>query len=100
MTSSSRLHQPGWLSGAFHFVIIAIALQAESVEVWPYALLAMAVVSFVAWVANYRRYRQIHDLPTSKVASAAQGYVELAGHAEMIAGESISSRLSGTPCCW
>ena len=97
---STRMHQPGWLSGAFHFVIIAVAIQAESAEVWPYALLAMAVVSFIAWVANYRRYRQIHDLPTSKVASAAQGYVELAGHADMVEGELISSQLSATPCCW
>jgi len=94
------MHQPGWLSGAFHFVIIAVATQAESEEVWPYALLAMAAVSFFSWVANYRRYRQIHDLPTSKVASAAQGYVELAGHADMVEGELISSQLSATPCCW
>ncbi len=96
----SKLHQPGWLSGAFHFVIIAIAFQAESAEVWPYALLAMTAVSFFAWMGNYRRYRQIHDLPTSRIASAAQGYVELAGHAELVAGETISSPLSHTLCCW
>lgn len=94
------MHQPGWLSGAIHFVIIAIAFQAESGEVWPYALLAMSVVSFFAWVANYRRYRHIHDLPTSKVASAAQGYVELFGRAELLPGELLVSRLSRTPCCW
>lgn len=38
-------------------------------------LFAVAAVSFFAWMANYRRYRQIHDLPTSRIASAAQGYV-------------------------
>lgn len=100
MIGSSRLHQPGWLSGAFHFVIIAIAIQAESAEVWPFALLAMSVVSFVAWAANYRRYRQISDLPTSKVASAAQGYVELFGRAEMLPGVPVRSQLSNTNCCW
>jgi hypothetical protein len=100
MIGSSRLHQPGWLSGACHFVIIAIAVQAESAEVWPFALLAMSVVSFVAWVANYRRYRQINDLPTSKVASAAQGYVELFGRAEVLPGAPLTSRLSNTSCCW
>lgn len=94
------MHQPGWLSGAIHFVIIAIAFQAESGEVWPYALLAMSAVSFFAWVANYRRYRHIHDLPTSKVASAAQGYVELFGRTELLPGELLVSRLSRTPCCW
>jgi len=83
------MHQPGWLSGAIHFIIVAIAFQAESGEVWPYALLAMSAVSFFAWVANYRRYRAIQDLPTSKVASAAQGYVELFGRAELLAGEPV-----------
>lgn len=100
MTGSSKLHQPGWLSGAFHFVIIAIAFQAESVEAWPYALLAMSVVSFCAWVANYRRYRQISDLPTSKVASAAQGYVEMFGKADLLPGTPVTSQLSATTCCW
>lgn len=98
--SSSRLHQPGWLSGVIHFIIIAIAFEAESAQVWPYALLAMSGVSFCAWIANYRRYRQIHDLPTSRVASAAQGYVELFGRTELLPGEPIMSRLSRSPCCW
>ena len=44
------MHQPGWLSGAIHFFIIAIAIQVESRDVWPYALLAMSAVSFFAWV--------------------------------------------------
>jgi hypothetical protein len=94
------MHQPGWLSGAIHFVIIAIAFQADSGEVWPYALLAMSAVSFFAWVANYRRYRHIQDLPTSRVASAAQGYVELFGRTELLPGELLVSKLSRTPCCW
>ena len=96
----SKLHQPGWLSGGFHFVIIALAIHAESAEVWPYALLAMAAVSFCAWAANYRRYRQIHDLPTSKVASAAQGYVELSGKSKLLPGHPVTSRLSSQTCCW
>lgn len=94
------MHQPGWLSGVIHFVIIAIAFQADSGEVWPYALLAMSAVSFLAWVANYRRYRHIQDIPTSKVASAAQGYVELFGRTELLPGEPIVSKLSRSRCCW
>jgi hypothetical protein len=100
MFESKRLHRPGWLSGAFHFVILFVAIESESAEVWPYALFAMALVSFFAWAANYRRYRQIHDLPTSRIASAAQGYVELFGRAEMLPGVPVSSRLSRQPCCW
>jgi hypothetical protein len=97
---SSRMHQPGWLSGIIHVVILGVAIQAESAEVWPFALLAMSGVSFFAWIANYRRYRYIHDLPTSRVASAAQGYVELFGRTELLPGEPILSKLSRTPCCW
>lgn len=100
LSPSARLHQPGWLSGIIHFIIIGIAFQAESAEVWPYALLAMSGVSFIAWVANYRRYRAIHDLPTSRIASAAQGYVELFGRTERLAGEPVTSKLSRTTCCW
>ena len=96
----SRLHQPGWLSGGIHFVIVGLAVHAESAEVWPYALTAMAAVSFCAWAANYRRYRQIHDLPTSRVASAAQGYVELSGKSRLLPGQPVSSRLSSQTCCW
>lgn len=97
---STRLHQPGWLAGAIHLVILWIAFEAKSREVWPYAMFAMAAVSCFAWAANHRRYRQIHDLPTSKVASAAQGYVELFGRAQMLAGEPVTAKLSGVPCCW
>lgn len=100
VSQASPLHQPGWLSGAIHGVIIMFAVQANSAQAWPYALLAMSAVSFFAWVANHRRYRAIHDLPTSRVASAAQGYVELFGRAELLAGEPVLSRLSGTTCCW
>ena len=100
MAKTARLHQPGWLSGAIHLVILWIAVEAESAEAWPYALMAMAVVSFVAWAANYRRYRQIHDLPTSKIASAAQGYVELLGKSSCMASGALPSRLSRTHCCW
>lgn len=100
MFGKSRTHGPWWLSGAAHFIIIVIAFQLETLAAWPWALLAMCGVSFFAWLGNHRRYRQIHDLPTSKVASAAQGYVELVGRGELIDGQPVLSGLSSTPCCW
>lgn len=96
----SRMRGPWWLTGAAHFVIVAIAVKLETPAAWPWALLAMCAVSFVAWLGNYRRYRQISDLPTSKVASAAQGYVELIGRGELLDGTPILSRLGQRPCCW
>ena len=90
IVAGTRLHGPAWLSGALHLFILAGAAQSERPEAWPWALFAMAAVSFLAWMANYRRYRQIHDLPTSRVASAAQGYAELFGRCEPLPGCSPS----------
>jgi len=98
--SSSSGRSPLLLSGGLHFIILAIAGQADSPEVWPFALLAMSVVSFFAWLGNHRRYRQIHDLPTSKVASAAQGYVELLGIGRLIDNSAVHCPASLSPCCW
>ncbi len=86
MFGKTRMHGPWWLSGAAHFFIIIVAVKTETPAAWPWALLAMCGVSFFAWLGNHRRYRQIHDLPTSKVASAAQGYVELIGRGEPVDG--------------
>jgi hypothetical protein len=97
---SVRRFRTGWLTGGLHVLILWIALEAETAEVWPFALAAMSVVSFVAWAANYRRYRQVHDVPTSKVASAAQGYVELLGRAAPMPDSPMTAPFSGVPCCW
>lgn len=42
----------------------------------------------------------MEDLPTSKIRSAAQGYVELAGTARLMPGEPIRAPLSGADCTW
>jgi hypothetical protein len=44
--------------------------------------------------------RWIADLPTSRIASAAQGYVELEGHTDLLPGPAIVSPLSRTACAW
>jgi hypothetical protein len=95
-----RIQSANWLTGGAHLGIIGIAGQADSPAVWPYALGAIALVSFAAWVGNYRRLRQIADTPPSKIASAAQGYVELSGRAEEPGGTPILSKLTGLECVW
>lgn len=100
MVGAFRLHASEWLTGGAHFIILAIVAIGEGPETWPFALVAMSIVSYFAWIAAYRRYRHIHDLPTSRIASAAQGYVELSGRSELLPGATILSRLSGQPCCW
>ncbi len=95
-----RIHFGNWLTGGVHFVILAMAAHAKSAAVWPYALAAMSLVSFAAWVGNYRRLRQIADTPTSNIATAAQGYVELSGRAQQPGGTPLVSRLTNLPCVW
>ncbi len=90
----------GWLTGGLHLVILYFAFKADSREAWPWALAAMTLVSFFAWMANYRRYRQVHDVPTSRIASAAQGYVELFGKSENVPDSPVTAPLSAHPCCW
>ena len=49
---------------------------------------------------THHRYRFINDTPTSKIASAAQGYVELKGLGEMMPGLTTKSPFSGRSCLW
>ena len=100
MVRAFSLNRSEWLTSGFHLFILIFAFQDESGRLWPFALGLVAVVSFVAWILVYRRYRQVHDLPTSKVASAAQGYVELFGRSDRIEGLPVVSKISGLPCCW
>jgi hypothetical protein len=93
-------HRIDWLTGGAHLVILWIAIEAETKEIWPYALVAMSLVSFFAWIANYRRFRGVHDLPTSRIASAAQGYIELFGRSALIPDAAVTAPCSGLPCCW
>ncbi|MBS1211407.1 MAG: uncharacterized protein H6R26_23 [Proteobacteria bacterium] len=50
--------------------------------------------------SQLQRSRMLVDIPTSKIRSAAQGYVELEGSARMMPGEPVLAPLSGLPCAW
>ncbi len=67
-----------------------------------YLLLGIAVsaAGFIYAFIFFRRARIIEDTPTSKVRSAAQGYVELAGRGDLMEGEPIIAPLTTTPCTW
>ena len=95
-----RIHSANWLTGGVHLIIVAIAAQTGAAAAWPYALGAMSGVSFAAWVGNYRRLRRIDDTPLSNIATAAQGYAEVAGRAESPGGIPLASKLTNLPCVW
>ncbi len=49
---------------------------------------------------RWSKARHMHDTPTSKIRSAAQGYVELSGVLQAPDGEQLCGPLSGKPCLW
>jgi E3 Ubiquitin ligase len=63
-------------------------------------LLTVAVISGAAAFDRWRRGRWLEDTPVSRIRSAAQGYVELAGRARLLPGEPILAPLTRRPCVW
>jgi hypothetical protein len=63
----------------------------------------IAVIGAILFVVGFRRLqhaRALEDLPTSRIRSAAQGYVEFHGHARLLPGPPIVAPLSSERCCW
>ncbi|AAU91082.1 conserved hypothetical protein [Methylococcus capsulatus str. Bath] len=71
-------------------------------EIWLLTWLSAAMAALCLW-QGFRHLghgRAITDRPTSRIRSAAQGYVELEGRARMMAGAPIIAPLSGKRCVW
>lgn len=64
------------------------------------ALFVGAVICLLAALRLFHRARLIEDMPTSKIRSCSQGYVELHGTAKWMQGPGIHAPLSGQPCVW
>ncbi|WP_455220320.1 GIDE domain-containing protein [Kaarinaea lacus] len=77
-------------------------VEASSQEFWFHAAIAVAitVVGFYFAFEFFKRARIIEDTPTSKIRSAAQGYVELVGYGDSLEGPEIIAPLSKTTCIW
>ncbi len=85
-------------SGAQLF-FLAVGVLADSHELRMGCLSLLAVISLFAWMTALRRRRAIVDTPTSRIASAAQGVVELSGQGKPV-DPPLFSRLNGLPCLW
>jgi len=81
---------------------VEIVQQLEPGEFWFLTglCIALGVAGFYAIFRFLKRYHIIDDTPTSKVRSAAQGYVELDGIGYLLKGAPIVSPLSGMLCTW
>lgn len=81
-------------------ILLLVGLKTESSLGMFVCVALMAPLSLVAWTSAYRRTRAVADTPTSRVASAAQGYVELIGTGKPLAGAPLLSPLTHLPCLW
>ncbi len=100
MFEGLRQHYVNLLTSGGHIVLLFAGFQIDSKEAWPVLLGLISVISFFAWIGNQRRSRLILDTPTSRIVSAAQGYVELTGRARQAHDTPLLSKLTLLPCVW
>jgi len=81
-------------------VLLGFALQLGDAKVWTLVLGIAAALNLFGWLRAQRIARAIADTPTSRVASAAQGYVELHGQAQAHDGVQLLTPHSQLPCVW
>ncbi len=88
------------LTSASYLGLLAFGLHLGQALGWMICLGLMALVGLLAGASTYRRARAIADIATSRIGSAAQGYVEVVGRAKAVASELILSPYSNTACIW
>jgi hypothetical protein len=88
------------VTSAAHLILLLLAFRIGTPTGWLCVLTAIGLISLFLWVANFRRARAVGDTPTSRVASAPQGYVELCGQVRAHPGYDRVSPVSALPCVW
>jgi len=86
--------------GGGNLIILFLGFQLHSPLGWQISFALVGLTSFWAWYANLERYRTVADTPTSRIASAPQGYIELVGRGQQPPGAGLVSPISGLPCLW
>lgn len=74
----------------------------DRVKLWllTAALAGATVYSLYYCFVSWRRNRVVGDTPTSRVRSAAQGYIEFTGRGRMTPNKENKAPLTGLPCTW
>ncbi|HEX8986916.1 MAG TPA: GIDE domain-containing protein [Rhodocyclaceae bacterium] len=87
-------------NGGLQGLIVYAGIQIGEPIAWVFCAGLIAAVSLFAWISTYQRSRAIRDTPTSKIASAAQGYAEIIGRGRALGGTPVVSQLRHLPCLW
>jgi hypothetical protein len=83
-----------------YIAALFVGLFFQDREVWLAVLAICATASFVCWYRALMKKRLVENVPTSRIASAAQGYVEIRGTVEKAPGCTVTGAISGEPCVW
>ncbi len=89
-----------WFTSASYLGLLGIGLQLGASSGRGVCLGLLLGVAMLAAASAYRRARAIADIATSRIGSAAQGYVEVVGRASVAPHELIASPISGLACIW
>lgn len=100
MWESLRRSYAELITSGAQLLLLLAAIHFDAITAQLTCLILMAFVSVFAWLSALKRLRAIRDTPTSKIASAAQGYVELSGRGEPFGDTPLLSPLRFLPCLW
>jgi hypothetical protein len=86
--------------GGGNLLLLLLGLRLQSHIGWQITLALIGLTSFWVGYANLKRYRTVADTPTSRIASAPQGYIELTGRGQQPPGDKLVSPINSLPCLW
>jgi hypothetical protein len=99
MLTSLRRSYTQLITSGGQLLLLFAGFHFEDRIAWLWCLGGMAVISLFTWYGALHRLRTINGTPTSRIASAAQGYVELLGNSQPL-GAPILGKYSLQPCLW
>lgn len=99
-TAEWRHDYANFALGGGNLLILLLGFKLQSRLGWQISFVLVGLTSFWAWYANLKRYRTVADTPTSRIASAPQGYIELVGRGQQLPGAALVSPVNGLPCLW
>ncbi|MDR0441553.1 MAG: E3 ubiquitin ligase family protein [Candidatus Accumulibacter sp.] len=99
MILTLRKNYGQFITSGAQLLLLHVGFRQDSRTGWLVCLALIALLSLFAWASTLGRRRAIVDTPTSRIASAAQGYVELSG-AGRPPEPPLLSHLTHLPCLW
>jgi hypothetical protein len=81
-------------------ILILLGFNLGKSILGPMLLAGAALFAGMSWIHAQKRLRAIRNTPPSRIASAAQGRVELSGVGRPLGAKALFTPLRGRPCIW